>query len=99
MLFTAETNKSFMTLPPWIAVIVIIFAVVFIVAFVGWLRTSAARRSGILPPVGKGTMEDVARLIQAGQKIEAIRCYREIHRCGLVEAKKAIEQLSQNLPR
>jgi ribosomal protein L7/L12 len=38
-------------------------------------------------------MADVERLVQAGQHVAAIRCYREIHHCGLAEAKKAIDDL------
>ena len=46
-----------------------------------------------VPPAGKATMEDVKRLIRAGQRIEAIRCYREIHQVSLAEAKDAVENL------
>ena len=42
-------------------------------------------------------MADVERLIQSDQLIAAIRCYREIHRVGLAEAKKAVETLSTEL--
>lgn len=38
-------------------------------------------------------MADVERLIRAGERIAAIRCYREIHHVGLAEAKKAIDDL------
>jgi len=68
------------------------FIGVFVVAFVfAALRDSAARRSGLLPSAGKATMADVERLLRAGERIYAIRCYREIHGCGLAEAKKAID--------
>ena len=75
----------------WIAVgIFAIFAVMFLVAS---LRAASDRRSGLLPPAGQATMSDVERLARTGQRIYAIRCYREIHRCGLAEAKKAIDEL------
>jgi ribosomal protein L7/L12 len=66
---------------------------VILAILVSW-RDAAARRSGLLPPAGQETMADVHRLIQAGERIAAIRCYREIHRCSLVEAKQAVENLS-----
>ena len=56
-------------------------------------RDAADRRSGLLPAAGHATMADVERLIQAGQRISAIRCYREIHHVGLAEAKKAVDDL------
>ena len=52
---------------------------------------------GILPREGKVTasdVESVESLVKAGRKIDAIRCYREIHHCSLVEAKDAIENYS-----
>jgi ribosomal protein L7/L12 len=57
-------------------------------------RTVALRRSGLMPAAGQATMADVERLAQAGEKIAAIRCYREIHNVGLAEAKKAVEDLA-----
>ena len=57
------------------------------------MRAASDRRSGLLPPAGQATMADVERLVRAGQRIYAIRCYREIHYCGLAEAKKAIDDL------
>ncbi len=57
------------------------------------LRVSALRHAGIYPAPGQATMSDVERLKRAGQRVWAIRCYREIHHCGLTEAKKAIDDL------
>jgi ribosomal protein L7/L12 len=76
----------------WIAVVVLGVLVVSF-AFVA-VRDSAARRSGLLPPAGRATMADVERLVRAGERIAAIRCYREIHHVGLAQAKKAIDELS-----
>jgi len=38
-------------------------------------------------------MVDVERLVRSGERIAAIRCYREFHNVGLAEAKKAVEYL------
>jgi ribosomal protein L7/L12 len=40
------------------------------------------------------TMADVERLAKAGQKITAIKFYREIHNVGLKEAKDAVEKMT-----
>lgn len=56
-------------------------------------RDAALRRSGVLPPAGKATMADVERLVRDGERIAAIRVYREIHHVGLAEAKRAIDDL------
>lgn len=55
------------------------------------LQVRAARRSGLLPEPGQATMADVERLAKARQLVWAVRCYRELHRCGLSEAKRAVE--------
>ena len=54
---------------------------------------ASARRSGLIPSTGRATMADVERLARAGERIYAIRCYREIHRCSLADAKKAVDAL------
>ena len=54
----------------------------------------ANRRSGVLPAAGTATMADVERLVRAGERIAAIRVYREIHHVGLAEAKRAVDELS-----
>jgi ribosomal protein L7/L12 len=70
-----------------------VFVVLYIISS---MRTASDRRAGILPHAGKATMADVERLVRDGRKIDAIRCYREIHQCGLAEAKKAVEDLPIN---
>jgi ribosomal protein L7/L12 len=60
---------------------------------ISW-RNLARRRHGILPPAGQATMADVERLVRAGERLAAIRVYREIHHVGLAEAKKAVDDLS-----
>ncbi len=44
--------------------------------------------------VDGGEMEEVLRLIQAGQKINAIKAYREITGTGLKEAKEAVDRMA-----
>jgi len=51
-------------------------------------------RNGDLPNTGAGgTLEDVKRLAEAGEKIAAIKLYRQIQNVGLREAKEAVEQM------
>ena len=40
-------------------------------------------------------LQDVQRLADAGEKILAIKLYREIHRVDLRTAKEAVEKLAQ----
>ena len=41
------------------------------------------------------TDDEVKRLVLAGQKIEAIKLYREIHQGGLKEAKDAVDKIAR----
>ena len=71
-----------------------LFVGVAIVSILGSKRKVVELRArGIYPQVGMARDEDVLRLLQAGEKIIAIRCYRELHRVGLKEAKDAVETL------
>jgi ribosomal protein L7/L12 len=70
-------------------------AVAVIAAFILTLRRDpVVSQPGILSQDGKATASDVESLVKAGRKIDAIRCYREIHHCSLGEAKDAIENYS-----
>ena len=74
--------------------ILLVPAVIVIALFIfASRRVSSARRSGLLPAAGQANMADVERLVRSGQHIMAIRCYREIHHCGLAEAKHAVDDL------
>lgn len=42
-------------------------------------------------------LSPVANALYRGQKIEAIKLYRESHNCGLKEAKDAVEELEAGL--
>jgi len=59
-------------------------------------KVADLRARGLYPPAGQATDADVRRLLQGGEKIMAIRCYREIHQVGLKEAKDAVELLEAN---
>ena len=49
-----------------------------------------------LPNFGQPpTDEDVKRFIEAGEKITAIKLYREIHGGGLKEAKDAVHKIAR----
>jgi len=57
-------------------------------------RASGLSTDGkVTQPSGQGTDEQVKQLVQAHQKIKAIKLYREIHGVGLKEAKDAVEQM------
>lgn len=43
-------------------------------------------------------LAQVVRLLRTGKKIEAIKLYREIHGCGLQEAKEAVERMEAGGP-
>lgn len=68
-------------------------AVVLLILWLAWRRGGSAQPREPEPPRGQATPADVERLVQAGQLIGAIRCYRELHRCSLVEAKEAVEAM------
>jgi ribosomal protein L7/L12 len=75
--------------------IVLGLAVAVIAAFVFALRRdSVVGHPERLRQEGKATASDIERMVKAGRKIDAIRQYREIHHCSLVEAKDAIENYS-----
>jgi ribosomal protein L7/L12 len=61
-------------------------------------KVDALRVRGLYPEEGRATDDDVRRLLQAGEKIMAIRCYRELHQVGLKEAKDAVESLEIKKP-
>jgi len=95
--------------PAWLLLVEFGFCVVCYVAWRGvwiWRRKesdyqkpaedddAAYRRGEVLPAAVTATMADVERLVRAGKHLAAIGVYREIHHTGLVEAKKAIDDLS-----
>jgi ribosomal protein L7/L12 len=52
-----------------------------------------AKKSGKYPKRGNVQQGDIIALIAEGHTILALRAYRELHRCGLIEAKKAIDKI------
>lgn len=60
--------------------------------------TFVAAAPGVAGPPS-GANPEVVRLIRAGRKIEAIKAHHEATRCGLKEAKDAVEALERSLAR
>lgn len=58
------------------------------------LRLSQLRRCGLYPQARQATMADVERLLANGLPVWAMRCYREIHGCGLRQAREAVAALA-----
>jgi hypothetical protein len=56
-------------------------------------RNEQVRRDELLPKPGEGTLEGVRQLANAGEKIAAIKLYRQIQGVGLKEAKDAVEKM------
>lgn len=54
--------------------------------------TAASPRSG-----DAASLEQIRALIRSDNMIQAIKVYRELHGCGLKEAKDAVERISQGL--
>jgi ribosomal protein L7/L12 len=76
-----------------VAVVVVVVIVLFGSGAATRKKVEALRARGIYPEEGAASEADVLRLLKCGEKIMAIRCYREIHKVGLKEAKEAVEQL------
>jgi hypothetical protein len=54
-----------------------------------------ARERGLWPQLGElPTLDHVKRLVQAGEKIMAIKLYRQIHSASFADAKTAVEKLA-----
>lgn len=63
-----------------------------------WRRREAgARRDGLLPPPGCGSDADIERLLGQGEKLLAVRLFRELHGTDLKTAKGAVEGLEKRL--
>lgn len=54
---------------------------------------AAARSRGLCPPAGSCSDADVVALATRGEKLLAIRLYRELHGCGLREARLGVDGL------
>lgn len=75
----------------WVALV----ALVFVIGSQLWIvvRMATLRRAGQYPQRGEAVMADVERLLKNGDRVWAIRCYREIHVCSLRQAKDALDTL------
>lgn len=62
-----------------------------------WTTPAASVVTGQMPPLGDlpGRMAEIKRLIDSGQKIEAIKIFRETFGTGLKEAKDAVEAMER----
>jgi len=71
--------------------VVMLFAIAAIRAL---RKKESARIRALWPPPGQApTVEDVKRLARAGEKILAIKMYREIYPVGLREAKDVVDKM------
>jgi hypothetical protein len=88
----SERNQHYIWLVSYVSL-----AVILIVALQRYSRQriQQARDKGLWPQSGEvPTLEHVKGLAQAGEKILAIKLYRQIHPVSLVEAKAAVEKLA-----
>jgi len=72
------------------AVLVLLFTVLMLKS---GSSLAKARSRGLLPPAGSCSDADVLALAARGEKIMAVRLYRELHGGGLKEARQAVEAL------
>jgi len=85
-----QAGFSWQLIAAVLGILVIIPTVLFLRSGSGLQKV---RSRGLLPPKGSGSDDDVAALMARGEKLLAIRLYRELHGVGLKEAKKAVEAL------
>lgn len=69
--------------------------IIFLVLLRSGSSLRKARLSGRCPPAGTCSDADVSALLFRGEKILAIQLYRELHPCGLKEAKEAVEAIAR----
>ena len=60
-------------------------------------RLSSARRAGIYPGPGRGNKEDLERLARNGEKMLAIRLYRELYGTDMKTSRLRIEEMMARL--
>lgn len=71
------------------AVVLVGLAILALVVQNIW--TASLRRDGRYPEKAALTMADVERFAKSGEKLLAIKAYRELHDVGLKEAKDQVE--------
>jgi len=72
----------------------LVFLMGFAQLYTAW-KISNLRELGVYPQKGEATIPDVIRLRDAGLNTWAIRCYREINKVGLREAKSSVSGLGK----
>ena len=83
----------------WRLIAVVLASAALLIALLllrGRSGLAAARAAGSYPPAGQGSDADVAAMMARGDKLLAIRLYRELHDVGLKEAKAAVEELARD---
>lgn len=82
-----------------IKVILMVVAILVLLVVMGRMfsrrdEADLTRRRLLPNPGDPPTLDHVRRLAEAGEKIQAIKLYRELHNVGLKEAKEAVEKLT-----
>jgi len=80
----------------WLLILLTAATILIGVNLLHWRKqTQKARERGLWPQLGElPTLEHVKRLAQAGEKILAIKLYRQIHPVSLEDAKAAVDKLA-----
>ncbi len=73
--------------------IVVVAVVVVVLAIISRRGEGGGNSRVPVPRANQATEEDVRKIAMAGQKIQAIKLYREMHHVGLKEAKEAVERM------
>ncbi|QQR89769.1 MAG: ribosomal protein L7/L12 [Myxococcales bacterium] len=68
----------------------------FLLSVRGRNQENKLKRQGLIPTTETPTLDHVHRLIADGEKIHAIKLYRQIHNVSLKEAKEQVEQLAKS---
>jgi hypothetical protein len=84
-------------LPVWPLSVIVGTAVTFVILLdcSSRRRMLRARRTGLYPASGQGSDDDVERLLRNGEKMLAIRLYRELYCADLMTARRRVEELQQ----
>lgn len=78
-------------------IVSLVSALIIIGRILAERKVAALRASGLYPKKGEETEADVVRLIERGEPVFAMRCYRSLHNVSLREARIRIVALSNTL--
>lgn len=78
-----------------LALICLFFGIIFYIKEVWALRRT--RRRGILSNPDKVTMFDVRRLLQQGEKDQAVRLYGILFKTTAMESREAVDELERGM--